>query len=133
MSGARLRYVLCHTCHRIARIAVCGTSEIATHYMPEIPDRNFDDIHGARCASCTAGSGVDYNLMYNCIPLALTRCVRLSYLSQRWVTVDCESVLVTISPERFAELAAKVQQHFPPTIMVSAADLRRLIIVNLLF
>src|SRR4026208_1113051 len=133
MTGARLRHVLCYTCHRIARIVVFGISESAAYYMPDIPARHYPDMHGARCASCSASasSTFDYSSMFNFMPVALTRCIRLSYKAQRWISVDCEDVLALFDNNgRHDELVAKVQQHWTPALLVSGGDLRKLIVAN---
>ena len=134
MSGARLRYLLCYTCHRIARITVFGTSESATYYVPDIPARHYPDMQGALCATCTSHcwslDSVDYNAMYNIIPIALSHCIRLSYKAQRWISVDCEDMLASFDSGRYDELVAKVQQHFPSAMVVSGGTLRKLIVAN---
>jgi hypothetical protein len=128
MPEAHLRFVLCATCHRIARVVVFGTSESATFIRPDIPARHYPDLYGARCHTCAFHTDVDYSLLYTLIPIALSRCIRLSYKAQRWVSVDCESVLSVLhdDDEPYDELAAKVQQHYPEKLLVSGSDLRKI-------
>src|ERR1700751_2255431 len=118
--GARLRYHLCMTCNRIARISVFGTSESTNHLIPETPDRHYPECQPQRCKTCTTCSGVDYSLMYNISPMSLTQCIRLSYKAQRFITVDCECMLRGLDDQGSDLLAAKLQQSYHPATAVNA-------------
>src|ERR1700751_2913951 len=129
--GARLRYHLCMTCNRIARISIFGTSESSNQYLiPETPDRHYPDCQPQRCKTCTThspGGAVDYAAMYNIIPASLARSIRLSYKAQRYITVDCECLLHCYGDQELDLLAAKIQRSYPANTIVNAKHLRGLI------
>ena len=125
--GAKLRYHMCMTCNHIARISIFGTSESTNHLIPETPARHYSDCQPQRCKTCTTYSAVDYSLMYNLIPVSLSRSIRLSFKARRFITVDCEGMLHGYSDVQIDLLASRLQHAYAPNTVVNAKHMRHLI------